>query len=245
MLLALGDLVSLRTKWKQETLDALTQLLKYTATHQNSTVCFRRSRMILHIHSDGYYLWTQKARSQARRNCFLLSNTANPTKFPTKRPVHVIFKILCNVMGSAAETEVGASYINDHEDIIIQQALEEMGHPQSPTPKYPEPLSQTLDSDQNIVLPLLKETENWTLMRNPISLLKPVAGVHCSRVLKIVRCCDRKQLYRSFTKLSDFQKACGMELQENGAAAATNYGCSDQFLYHFHCRFVYRKIFCT
>ena len=36
-------------------------------------------------------------------------------------------------MGSAAETEVGASYINGQEAIPLQQALKEMRHTQPPT----------------------------------------------------------------------------------------------------------------
>ena len=36
-------------------------------------------------------------------------------------------------MGSAAETEVGASYINGQEAIPLQQALKEMGHTQPHT----------------------------------------------------------------------------------------------------------------
>ena len=53
MLVTLGNLDSLQTKGTQKTLEALTQLLNYSATHQNSTVRFWRSGMILHIHSDG------------------------------------------------------------------------------------------------------------------------------------------------------------------------------------------------
>ena len=36
-------------------------------------------------------------------------------------------------MGSTAESEIGASYINGKEEIPIRTALEEMGHPQPPT----------------------------------------------------------------------------------------------------------------
>ena len=37
-------------------------------------------------------------------------------------------------MGSAAKTEVGASYINGQEAIHLHQDFEEMGHTQPPTP---------------------------------------------------------------------------------------------------------------
>jgi hypothetical protein len=37
-------------------------------------------------------------------------------------------------MGSAAEAEIGASYVNGQEAIPLRTALEELGHPQPPTP---------------------------------------------------------------------------------------------------------------
>ena len=39
-----------------------------------------------------------------------------------------------NVLGSAAEAEIGATYINAQESVPIRTTLEEMGHPQPPTP---------------------------------------------------------------------------------------------------------------
>ena len=123
-MVALGDLASLQTKGTQKTLDALTQLLNYAATQTNANVIFLRSRMILHIHIDGSYLLAPKACSHAGGHFFFSSNTADPAKCPPNGPVHVIAKILRNVMGSAAETEVGASYINGQEDIPLRQALE-------------------------------------------------------------------------------------------------------------------------
>ena len=138
MLVALGDPASLQTKGTQKTLDVLTQLLNYANTHCNVTVRFWRSCMILHIHSDGSYLSVPKARSRAVGHFFLSSNTSDPAKCPPNRPVHVIFKILRNVMGSAAETEVGDSYITGQESIPLHQALEKMGNPQLPTPMQVE-----------------------------------------------------------------------------------------------------------
>ena len=79
--------------------------------------------MILHIHSDSSYLSAPKARSCSGGNFYLYSNTSNIAKCPPNGSVHVISKILRNVMGSAAETEVGASYINIQEAIPLQQSL--------------------------------------------------------------------------------------------------------------------------
>jgi hypothetical protein len=41
---------------------------------------------------------------------------------------------MSNVMSSAAEAEIGATYINAQESVPIRITLEEMGHPQPPTP---------------------------------------------------------------------------------------------------------------
>ena len=131
---ALGNLVSLQTKGTQKTLDALTQLPNYIATRPNATVRFRHSCMILHIHSDGSYLLAPKARSRSGGHFSLSSNTADPAKCPPNLPVHIIAKILRYVMGSAAEIEVGTSYINGQDAIPVRQALEEMGNPQPHTP---------------------------------------------------------------------------------------------------------------
>ena len=49
-------------------------------------------------------------------------------------PVHVLAKVMTNIMSSAMEAEVGASYLAARDACPIRMTLEEMGHPQSPTP---------------------------------------------------------------------------------------------------------------
>ena len=48
--------------------------------------------------------------------------------------VYVVCKILRNIMASAAEAELGALFLNCQEAVPIQITLEEMWHPQHPTP---------------------------------------------------------------------------------------------------------------
>ena len=91
---------------------ALTQLLNYKATHPNSTVSFRRSSMILHIHSDGSYLSAPKSCSRAGR---IFSSRPIMPILPNVHQTGLSMslpKILKTFMGYAYETEVGASYIN-------------------------------------------------------------------------------------------------------------------------------------
>ena len=73
--------------------------------------------MILYVHSDASYLSNPKARICAGRNYFLSSNSPNPSKPlpsppPPNGPLFTLSKIMRNVMGSAAEAEIGATYLN-------------------------------------------------------------------------------------------------------------------------------------
>ena len=48
--------------------------------------------------------------------------------------IHVVYQIMTNVMGSAAEAEIGDGYINVRELLPIRTSAIDMGHPQHPTP---------------------------------------------------------------------------------------------------------------
>jgi hypothetical protein len=70
---------------------------------------------------------------------FLSDTPINPNKPPASRPalngpIHSTCHILRNVMASAAEAEVGALFYNGQEAVPIRTTLEELGHPQPPTP---------------------------------------------------------------------------------------------------------------
>ena len=134
ILVILGDLSMEQTKSTQKTLEAVTHLLNYVATHPNATVRFYRSKMILHVHSDGSYLSLPKAKSRAGGYFFLSSNSSDHATCPHNGPIYCLSKILKNVMGSAAEVEIGATYVCAQEALPIRQMLIDMGHPQPPTP---------------------------------------------------------------------------------------------------------------
>ena len=50
------------------------------------------------------------------------------------RHIHTVSKIMRDVMASAAEAEIGATFINRQRYIPIRSTLEELSHPQPPTP---------------------------------------------------------------------------------------------------------------
>ena len=134
LLVILGDLASDQTKSTKLTLDAVTHLLNYVATHPNAVVRFYKSGMILNIHSDGSYLSLPKARSRAGGYYYLSFKTLDQSKCPHNGPIYVLSRILKNVLASAAEVEIGATYANAQEAIPIRNTLIDMGHPQPPTP---------------------------------------------------------------------------------------------------------------
>ena len=80
MLVALGTLASAQTKGTQATLNALTQLLDYAASHPDATIRYTRSGMVLHIHSDASYLSETEARSRAGGFFFLSETPTHLTK---------------------------------------------------------------------------------------------------------------------------------------------------------------------
>ena len=138
MLVALGTLASAQTKGTEATMEALTQLLDYAASHPNAVIRYKASDMILYIHSDASYLSESEARSRAG-GFFFLSNKSDPSNKETPPPmlngaIHIVSTIMNNVMSSATEAEVGALFHNAQDACSLRTALEFLGHPQPPTP---------------------------------------------------------------------------------------------------------------
>jgi len=106
-------------------------LLDYCATQEDAIITYRKSKMILQVHSDAGYCNEKKARSRAGGH-FFLSNGDDDS--PNNGAILTIASIIKAVMSSAAEAELGALYLNAKEAIYIRQILTEMGHPQPRTP---------------------------------------------------------------------------------------------------------------
>ena len=108
--------------------------MDYCATHPDAVIRFYRSDMQLHVHSDASYLTAPQGRSRYGGH-FFLSNRYKP-KQPIQHngPIHVNVGILKNVVASAAESEIGASYENAQTATQLTTTLEEMGHKQDATP---------------------------------------------------------------------------------------------------------------
>ena len=86
--------------------------------------------MVLRVDSDGAYLVAPKARSRAGGYHFLGDEAGELFN----APIYVLAKVIKHVNASAAETEISSVCLNAREATIFRQALEDMGHPQGPTP---------------------------------------------------------------------------------------------------------------
>jgi hypothetical protein len=139
MLVALGSIAATQAKATQKTYDEVLWLLDYATSNPDAVIRYTASDMVLHIHSDASYLSEPKARSRAGGHYFLSDMSPCPTRPPKTTPkpngpIYSLSRILRNVMGSAAEAEIGSAYTNGQEAVPIRTTLEEMGHPQPATP---------------------------------------------------------------------------------------------------------------
>jgi hypothetical protein len=142
MLAALGTIGSDQASATQETMDALTHLLNYCASNPDATIRFVGSDMFLLVASDASYLSAKKARSRVAAYLYLSDLPIDPTKPPapdSPMPKHngavaVLCQIMKEVVSSAAEAELAGLFHSGKEATALRITLEELGHPQPPTP---------------------------------------------------------------------------------------------------------------
>jgi hypothetical protein len=123
-------------------MDAITQLLNYCVTQPDAIIRFKRRHMCLHIKSDASYLSETKAGSRAAGYHYLSDSPTDPTKAPkpddppcmSNGPINILSSIMREVLASASEAELAALFHNGKESASERQCLEELGHPQPPTP---------------------------------------------------------------------------------------------------------------
>ena len=95
--------------------------------------------MQLASHSNASYLFISKSQSRASGVHFLSEGPANSKLSSTFVPniygiIHVVCKIMRNIMTLVAEVEYGIMFINVQQAIYICTPLIEMGWLQGPTP---------------------------------------------------------------------------------------------------------------
>ena len=139
MRVALGLIASTQTEPTKHTMQQIADFLNYASTHPDAKIRYRPSDMILHLHSDASYLSEKAARSRAAGIYFLGPRPLDPTLPPTPSivpngTIHALSKILSNVMSSAAEAEIASTFLTARDALPLRVALDELGHPQPPTP---------------------------------------------------------------------------------------------------------------
>ena len=117
MLVTLGSIAANQSQGNGKTFEETLWLLNYAATHPSMTIHYSASDMILHVHSDASYLSEPKDHSRTGGHYFLRSSSLNtskppPSPPPPNGPLFTLSKIMRNVMGSAAEAKIGATYLN-------------------------------------------------------------------------------------------------------------------------------------
>ncbi len=78
MLVALNAIAMQQAAPTERTRERIHQLLDYAASQEEAILTYRKSDMVLAIHSDAGYLNESKARSRAGGHFFLSSDVQNP-----------------------------------------------------------------------------------------------------------------------------------------------------------------------
>jgi hypothetical protein len=131
VLVALNAISAAQAAPTELTMSLTKQLLDYVWTHPDAILTYKKSDMVLAVHSDASYLSESLARSRAGGHFFMTSDTDEQ---PNNGAVLNVSKIIKSVMSSAAEAEMGALYMNACEAVPIRNVLQEMGHKQPKTP---------------------------------------------------------------------------------------------------------------
>jgi hypothetical protein len=147
VLMPLDDIETKQTKATEKTQAATNQMLDYLATHPDATIRYHTSNMILHIHNDASYLSVSNARSRLG-GLFFLGNKS-PQQDMLNRSILNVSSVIKNVVASAAESEVEASFHNSQSGASLRVTLTELGHTQPPTP---------LRTDNSTAFGILNET---------------------------------------------------------------------------------------
>jgi hypothetical protein len=130
MLHALNKIAIATTNGTEKTAAAVAYFLNYCASNPEPSLSYRASDMILSIDSDAAYLVEPQARSRMGGYHYL----GNKDGKLFNAPIHVLAKVIKNVVASAAEAEVAGLFINAQDAVPERTTLIELGHPQPATP---------------------------------------------------------------------------------------------------------------
>jgi hypothetical protein len=133
--MALSAIAAQQSAPTEESLVRINHFLDYIWTHPDAKICCRASNMIMDVHSNASYLSAPKARSHTGGYFFLGSIRQDSEPIIINGAIHITCtRILKLVAASAAEAKLSALFLNAQEAKVLRLVLEELGHPQPPTP---------------------------------------------------------------------------------------------------------------
>ena len=131
LLTTLSELSSAQATATKATKHACQQFLDYCASHPDGSILYQASDMILKLYSNSSYLNAVGARGRQGGHLYLGNKSNNDILNGAVLNLAAIMKM---VLSSAAETEFGVLFHNTKEATPLRTTLEELGHPQPPTP---------------------------------------------------------------------------------------------------------------
>ena len=134
MLTAINDLSIVQTTATTTSQQHLTMLLDYLFTNPDATILYRKSDMIVKVHSDGSYLSVPGARSRAAGHFYLGNNIPAHQEEPYQGATCQECSIIKPIVASAAECETLTLFLNCQTAIVVRVTAKELGHPQPATP---------------------------------------------------------------------------------------------------------------
>ena len=104
MLVSLGTLAFSQAKFTEATAKALSQLLNYTETHPDASVCFHVINMHIQFHTEASYISESKARSREGGFVYFSSNpVVSGNLSPVNGAVLTISSIMDQFLRSSTE----------------------------------------------------------------------------------------------------------------------------------------------
>jgi hypothetical protein len=132
--MAFSDIVTQQATPTENTKKQVNQFHVYMQTHFDAKIHYRASDMILNIHSNASYLSAPCARNCASGYFFLVSLPINGNPIKLNGTIHITCTILKLIAAFAAKAKLGALFFNAQEAKVLCLTLDELGHPQPPTP---------------------------------------------------------------------------------------------------------------
>ena len=132
-LTAVSKIGSQQAEATEATEAAANHLLSYAATWPNATIIYKASKMQLIASSDASYLTETKGRSRGGYHKFL-GDVNNPHDI--NGPIECSSMIIPTVCSAASDAEYCTIFLTAVSSINTRNTLENLGHPQPPTPIY-------------------------------------------------------------------------------------------------------------